>query len=144
MYIAFNRQADVTALRSRNIIILFVLLARGTRCSYAFFNYFIYFPSHLISSAFFFLSLLLILAISQIRDHIDSRLFSALPATVRAFHFLTREDFSSFFPRRLPSNCAYPRYAPSAIDPFSFFCCCKYKFQFSPRTAGFELQYQRY
>ena len=63
------------------------------------------FSSHLLSSAFYSLSLLVV---TQIRGHIAGS-SPPLPTTVRALHFLSREDFSSFFPRRLASNCAYPR-----------------------------------
>ena len=35
-------------------------------------------------------------------------------ATLRALHFLSREDFSPFFPRPLASNCAYT--TPSALS----------------------------
>ena len=35
---------------------------------------------------------------------------SPLPSTVHAFSFLWREDLDSFFPHRLASNFAYPRY----------------------------------
>ena len=38
-----------------------------------------------------------------------NRLVSPPPTTIRALHSLLREDFSCFFPRRLASNCAYPR-----------------------------------
>ena len=42
---------------------------------------------------------------------LHSRHISPLPTTVRALlPFLSREGFSTFFPRRLVSNCAYPRY----------------------------------
>ena len=61
-------------------------------------------PSHLLSSPFFPLSLLVV---TQIRGHILTAGSSpSLPTTVRASQFLSREDFSSFFPRRLASNCA--------------------------------------
>ena len=46
--------------------------------------------------------------VTQIRGNIEGS-HLPLPTTVRALHFLSREDFSSFFPRRLESNCAYPR-----------------------------------
>ena len=45
--------------------------------------------------------------VTQIRSHIAGS--SPLPTTVRALHFFSREDFSCFFPRRLASNCSYPR-----------------------------------
>ena len=34
--------------------------------------------------------------------------------------FLSRDDFSSFLPRRRASNCAHPREALSAVAPFFF------------------------
>ena len=41
-----------------------------------------------------------------------SRLFSSSPTTVRAFKFYrAKKGFSPFFPRRLASNCACPRYS---------------------------------
>ena len=39
------------------------------------------------------------------------RLFSPPTHGGSCLAFLSREDFSSFFPRRLASNCAYPRLA---------------------------------
>ena len=43
--------------------------------------------------------------------HTCSRLFPPpLRYTVRALRFVSREDLSAFFLRRLTSNCAYPRY----------------------------------
>ena len=42
----------------------------------------------------------------QIRGHIRSRLFSPTHYG-SCLAFLSREDFSPFFPRRLASNCAY-------------------------------------
>ena len=55
-------------------------------------------------------------------SHLGShnRLFSPAPHCGSCLAFLSREDFSSFFPRRLASNCAYPRQALSAVDPFLF------------------------
>ena len=50
-----------------------------------------------------------------------SRLFSPPTHCGSCLAFLKREDFSSFFPRRLASNCAYPRPRTlSAVDPFVF------------------------
>ena len=78
----------------------------GTRYALFFFSFPCFSsPSHLLSSPFCSLSLLVV---TQIRGHIAGS-SSPLPATVRALHFLSREDFSSFFPRRLAPNCAYPR-----------------------------------
>ena len=82
--------------------------------SFFFFSFFP--PSHSLSSPFCSLSLLVV---NQTRGHIAGS-YPPLPTTVHALHFLSREDFSSFFPRRLASNCAYPRQALSAVDPFLF------------------------
>ena len=49
-----------------------------------------------------------------------SRLFSPFPTTVCAFFFIARR-LQPLFPHRLVSNCAYPRYALSAVDTLSFF-----------------------
>ena len=48
----------------------------------------------------------------------NSKLFSPPTHYGSCLAFLSREDFSSFFPRRLASDCAYPRYALSVVDPF--------------------------
>ena len=83
------------------------------------FVFFFCFPSRLLSSPFCPLSLLVV---TQIRGHTAG---SSPPLPTHygsCLAFLSREDFSSFFPRRLASNCAYPRQALSAVDPFfSFF-----------------------
>ena len=53
---------------------------------------------------FYFLSLLVV---TQIRGHTAGS--SSPPIHYGScLAFLSREDFSSFFPRRLASNCAYP------------------------------------
>ena len=70
-----------------------------------FFSFLFFFPSHLLSSPFYHLSLLVV---TQIRGHVAGS-SPPVPTTVRALHLLSREDFSSFLPRRLASNCAYPR-----------------------------------
>ena len=64
--------------------------------------------------SFFFLSIpfilplpfcsLSLLVVTQMRGHIAGS-SHPLPTTVRASHFLSRQCFSSFFPRRLASNC---------------------------------------
>ena len=59
----------------------------------------------ILSSPFCSLSLPVV---TQIRGHIAGS-SPPLPTTVRALHFLSQENFSCFFPRRLASNCAYPR-----------------------------------
>ena len=78
-------------------------------------NIFLFVPSQVLSSPFCSLSLLLIV-VTQIRGHIAGPSpppthYASCPA------FLSREAFSSFFPRRLESNCAYPRYAWETPDP---------------------------
>ena len=51
-----------------------------------------------------------------------SRLLSALPELQCVPSCLSRECLSPFFPRRLASNCAYPRCSPlSAVDSIIFF-----------------------
>ena len=62
-----------------------------------------------------------------------SRLFSPAPHYGSCLAFLSREDFSSFFQRRLASNCACLHYALSAVDAF-----------FLQKMAGFDLQDQHY
>ena len=62
-----------------------------------------------------------------------SRLFSPLTHYGSCLAFLSREDFSPFFPRRLASTCAYPRYALSAVDPYLFIFFFASKFIISPR-----------
>ena len=86
------------------------------------------YPFHLLPSSFFSLSLLVV---AQIRGHIQQAL---LPPSPLRFvpSILSREDFSSFFPRRLASNCAYPRQALSAVVP-SFFAK---KVKISPRRGS--------
>ena len=49
-----------------------------------------------------------------------SRLFSPPTQNDSCLALLSREDFSSFFPRRLASDCAYPRWALSVAVPFLF------------------------
>ena len=73
-------------------------------------------PSHLSSSPFFFS-----LPASRNSDPgSHSRPFSPPPHYGSCLAFLSREHFSSFFPRRPASNCAYPRWALSAVDPFFY------------------------
>ena len=55
----------------------------------------------------------LLIVVTQIRGHIAGS--SPIPTTVRALHFLSREDFSSFFPRRLASM--YTRKYPHLGTP---------------------------
>ena len=71
---------------------------------------------------FAFLTISLLLIAWQLRSgvYIYSRLSSPLPTTACAF-FLSREDFSHFFPGRFTSACIYPRYAPSAVDSFLYY-----------------------
>ena len=84
-----------------------------------------FFRPHVLSSPFFSLSLLVV---SQILGHIAGS--SPPPHYGSCLAFLSREDFSPFFPRRLASNCAYPRWALSAVDPFFF---SANNFKMSPR-----------
>ena len=106
------------------------------------------FPSHsLLSSPFCSFSLPPYLVVTQTRGHIVVA-GSLLPPphyNGSCLSFLSREDFSSFFPRRLAWDCAYPRYRRSqhqlvvVVDPF--FCLQIIK---KLTTAGFELQEQHY
>ena len=50
----------------------------------------------------------------------QSRLLSLLPHYGSCFAFLSREDFSTFFPRQLSSNFAYPRYNLRSRQSVSF------------------------
>ena len=103
-------------------------------CTYQyFFSFFLFIPYNI-----FVLLLLFLLVATQIRGHILQQTLLLLPTTVRALHFY-RETIqqSSFFPRRLGSNCPYPRQALSAFDPF-FSSIFANKLEISP-TAGFEL-----
>ena len=61
-----------------------------------------FFPSHLLSSPFCSLSLL-----RSSDPGLHSRLFPPPTHYVWCLAFLSRDDFSSFLPRRLASNCAY-------------------------------------
>ena len=75
-----------------------------------------YFPSHLLSSP--------VCSLPSSRNSdpgSHSRPFSPPTHYGSCLAFLSREDFSSFFPRRLASNCAFPRKALSAVDPFFIF-----------------------
>ena len=77
---------------------------------------FVFFPSHLLSSPFYSLPPS---RNSDPGSHtIHSRLFFPPTHCGSCHPFLSREDFVSFFPRRLASNCAYPRKALSAVNPF--------------------------
>ena len=60
-------------------------------------------------------SILSLLVATQIRGHIAGS-SPPLPTTVRTLRLFSREDFSSFFPRRLASNCAYP--GLGALSPY--------------------------
>ena len=73
--------------------------------SLLFFSFF--FPSHLFSSPFYSLSLLVVTQIGVPGFH--SRLFFPPTHCGSCLAFFSREEFSSFFPRRLASDCAYPR-----------------------------------
>ena len=85
------------------------------------------FSSFLLSIPFIFS----LLVVTQVRGHIAGS--SPLPTTVRALHLLLREDFSSFFPRRIASNCAFTharRFQQLMHFVFVFFAN---KFKISPR-----------
>ena len=61
-----------------------------------------------------------LLVVTQMRGHVAGS-SPPLPSTVRALHFYGEKTYSSsFLPSRLASNysCAYPRYAPLAVEPF--------------------------
>ena len=49
------------------------------------------------------------------------RLFPPPPHHGMCLAFLSREDFGSFFPRRLASSCAYPRYSRRSQQLILFF-----------------------
>ena len=70
------------------------------------------------------LSLSLSVVVTKIRGHI-----AGPPPPFPLRHvpsFLSREEFSIFFPRRLASNCTYPRcLALSTVDPFFLLHFCK-------------------
>ena len=100
------------------------LASSGNAEPYVFVYLFV--PPHLLSSPFF-CSLLPSLNSSP-GSH--SRLFLPPPRYGSCLAFLSREESSFFFPRRLASNCAYPRKALSAVDPFFIFAN---KFKISPR-----------
>ena len=81
---------------------------------------------------FFFIPLILVPlsrslpVVTQIRGHI-----AGLPPPSPLRHvpsYLSREEVSIFFPRRLASNCTYPRcWALSAVDPFFVFALLQIK-----------------
>ena len=77
----------------------------------SFFPYFIIFSFHFIIFALLFsFSLSFLVLMTQIRVHMAG---SCPPSSLRFVPCIfSREDFwsSPFFPRRLSSNCAYPRY----------------------------------
>ena len=96
--------------------------------------YTVFFPSHLLSSRFCSLSLLLV---TQIRGHIAGP-FPPLPTTVRAFYFYfekTSALFSLVDWRRIT-----PTYARRSQQLIPFLC----KINRNLTTAGFDLQDQRY
>ena len=75
------------------------------------FLFYFIFPSPLLSSHF---CLSPSIVVTQTRGH---KAGSSPPSPLRCVpSFLKREEFSTFFPRRPASNCAYPRYrALSAV-----------------------------
>ena len=99
--------------RARQIIYrstpLLALLPLGTLFfSSSFFLHPVYYPRPSFS-----LSLAIVTLIRG--DHIAGSSVPS-PTTVRALHFLSREDFTPFFPRRLASNCAYPLVGAQKYD----------------------------
>ena len=87
---------------------LFVFLVKISNCLFVRFLFF----------CFFFSNPLIIFALVFSLPPINSRnsdpgshsrLFSPPTQYGSCLAFLSRQDFSSFFPRRLASNCAYPR-----------------------------------
>ena len=81
-----------------------------------------FFPSRLLSSPFCSLSLLLILiVVTQIRGHIAGS-SPPLPTTVRALHFLSREDFSSSLVDSRRIVLTHARRSQQLILLFFFFC----------------------
>ena len=111
------------------------ITAHITSCD-AIYLVFIFIYFYFFSIPFIIFALLLSLSPSRNSDPgSHSRLFSPPAHYGSCIAFFSREDFSSFFPRRLTSNCAYPRQALSAVDPVSFFC----KEIQNLATSGFEL-----
>ena len=95
VYHTYGNSVTAASIPGIKTMILFIIFSK----------HFFFFPSHLLSSPFCSLSLLVVI---QIRGH-TAGCSSPIPTAVRALHFLSREDFSSFFPRRLASKCAYLR-----------------------------------
>ena len=83
-------------------------------------------------------SFLSLLVVPQIRGHIAG---SSPPCTHygSCLAFLSREDFSSSL---VDSRRSVPTHA--TVGALSVFLVFQYKFEISPRTAGFELQDQHY
>ena len=75
-----------------------------------FFLFFFFLSFFLFHPIYIFFALLFSLPPSRNSDPgSHSRLFSPPPHCGSCLAFLSRADFSSFFPRRLASTCAYPR-----------------------------------
>ena len=100
-----------------------ICLAKNTSFlfTYLFFHP-IYCPRTMLSSS---LPVVTTAVVAQIRGYIAGL---PPPSPLRYLpSFLSREQFSIFFPRRLASNCTYPRCkALSAVDPFCFLHVYKY------------------
>ena len=92
--------------------------------------YTLFFSIPFIILAFLLSPSLAVVVVAQIRGHIAG---PPPPSPLRYVPlFLSREEFSNLFPRRLASNCAYPRCkAFSAVDPF--FCIFSYTVKISPQ-----------
>ena len=79
-------------------------LCTGSWCRLSFYFFFFYSSNFLSSHVVFYISFQLV---TQIRGRTAG---SATPFPLRyVASFWSREDFRLFFPRRLASNCAYPR-----------------------------------
>ena len=102
-----------------------LLVAAELRMNYRIYFFFFFFFCHLI----YYLRPSFSLPPSRNSDPgSHSRLFSP-PHYGPCLVFLWREGFSLIFPRRLASNCAYPRWALSAVDLLFFANKC----EISPR-----------
>ena len=100
-------------------------------CIYIYFEVYtmvrIFFPSHLLSSPFYLLSLLVV---TQIRGHIAGS-FPPLPTTVRALHFY-REKISALS-SLVDSRRIVLTHARGALSSWSFSFFFSNKFKISPR-----------
>ena len=93
---------------------------------------YIYFlsSSHLLSPPFFYFSLL------AVRPGVTQQALLPPPRYDSCLHFYREKTFSPVFPRRFASNCAYPRYALSAV---CWSLICIFLIKYFLNTVGFEL-----